>query len=109
MLRALGAEPVVADGLDRAAVMQAVMRAEPEVVINQMSGLADVTSFKMLDEELAPTNRLRIEGTDHLLEAARAAGSRRAIVQSYGLWSYPGVEGRLATEEDTPIRIRRRP
>jgi nucleoside-diphosphate-sugar epimerase len=101
-LHELGAEPVVADGLDRAAVTRAVREAEPEVVVHQMTGLSSVTSFENLDGELAATNRLRTEGTDILLEAARAAGARRAIVQSYGLWSFPEAEGRLATEEDTP-------
>jgi nucleoside-diphosphate-sugar epimerase len=101
-LQELGAEPVVADGLDRAAVTRAVREAKPEVVIHQMTGLSSVTSFENLDRQLAATNRLRTEGTDILLEAARAAGARRAIVQSYGLWSFPEAEGRAATEEDTP-------
>ena len=74
-LRVAGAEPVVADGLDRTAVMHAVMRAEPEVVIHQMAALTGVTSFRKFDDEFALTNRLRTEGTDHLLEAARAAGA----------------------------------
>ena len=71
-LRAAGAEPVVADGLDRDAVAAAVKRTAPDVVLHQMTGLADVTSFKDFDEVLAATNQLRIEGTDILLEAARA-------------------------------------
>ncbi|MBA2475456.1 MAG: NAD-dependent epimerase/dehydratase family protein, partial [Actinobacteria bacterium] len=94
-----GAEPVVADGLDRDAVVEAVTRAEPEVVIHQMTALATVKSFKRFDEELAATNRLRIEASDHLLEAARAAGVRRVLAQSYGLWRYAGG-GALKTEED---------
>jgi nucleoside-diphosphate-sugar epimerase len=68
-LRALGAEPVVADGLDAAAVKRAVMRAEPEVVIHEMTALTGVTNFKNFDREFADTNRLRTAGTDHLLEA----------------------------------------
>jgi nucleoside-diphosphate-sugar epimerase len=87
-LRAAGAEPVVADGLDRAAVMQAVMRAKPEVVIHQMTDLTGVNSFRRFDDEFALTNRLRTEGTDHLLAAALAAGARRVIAQSYGNWNY---------------------
>jgi 2-alkyl-3-oxoalkanoate reductase len=55
-LRQVGAEPVVADGLDRAAVMQAVLRAEPEVVIHEMTGLTGVKSFKKFDDEFALTN-----------------------------------------------------
>jgi 2-alkyl-3-oxoalkanoate reductase len=52
-LRAAGAEPVVADGLDRAAVMRAVKRAEPEVVIHQMTALTGVTSFRTFDDEFS--------------------------------------------------------
>src|SRR5438034_4875613 len=61
-LRAAGAEPVVADGLDRPAVMKAVVRAEPEVVIHQMTGLTDVKSFKKFDAEFAQTNQLPTVG-----------------------------------------------
>ena len=99
-LRALGAEPAVADGLDRDAVMQAVLRAEPEVVIHQMTALAEIKSMKRFDDEFALTNRLRTEGTDHLLEAARAAGVRRLIVQSYGNWNYERTGTGLKSEED---------
>jgi nucleoside-diphosphate-sugar epimerase len=87
-LRAAGAETAVADGLDAAAVMQAVMRAEPELVIHQMTGLTGVSSLKRFDHEFALTNRLRTEGAEHLLAAARAAGARRLIAQSYGNWNY---------------------
>ena len=99
-LRALGAEPAVADGLDRAAVMDAVTRAEPEVVIHQMTALAEIKSMKRFDEEFALTNRLRTEGTDHLVEAARAAGVRRLIVQSYGNWNYERTGTGPKSEED---------
>jgi 2-alkyl-3-oxoalkanoate reductase len=99
-LRALGAEPVVADGLDRGAVMQAVMRAEPEVVIHQMTALANVKSLKKFDDDFALTNRLRTEGIDHLVEAARAAGARRFIAQSYGNWNYEPTGSGLKSEDD---------
>jgi nucleoside-diphosphate-sugar epimerase len=99
-LRALGAEPAVADGLDRDAVMQAVLRAEPEVVIHQMTALAEIKSMKRFDDEFALTNRLRTEGTDHLVEAARAAGARRLIVQSYGNWNYERTGTGPKSEED---------
>jgi 2-alkyl-3-oxoalkanoate reductase len=99
-LRAAGADPVVADGLDRTAVVHAVMRAEPEVVIHQMTALSGVTSFRKFDDEFALTNRLRTEGTDHLLEAARAAGVRRIIAQSYGNWNYERTGSGLKTEAD---------
>lgn len=101
MLFDLGAEPIVADGLDRAAVRKAVTNTEPEVVVHQMTSLAGVSSFKRLDEALAGTNRLRTAGTDYLLEAAKAAGVRRVIAQTYGVGSY--ADGApVRTEADQP-------
>ena len=99
-LRALGAQVAVADALDRGAVMQAVMRAHPDVVIHQLTGLAGVSSFRNFDQEFALTNRLRTVGTDHLLEGARAAGARRFIAQSFGGWNYERAGSDPKTEED---------
>jgi nucleoside-diphosphate-sugar epimerase len=99
-LNELGAEAVVADALDRTAVMKAVMRAEPEVVIHQLTGLTGAKSFKNFDKEFALTNRLRTEGTDYLLAAARAAGVRRFVAQSYGNWNYARTGKGLKTEDD---------
>jgi len=99
-LRAAGAEPVVADALDRSAVMQALKQAEPEVVIHQLTALTGVKNYKQFDDEFALTNRLRTEGTDYLLEAARAVGARRFIAQSYGNWNYARTGAGLKTEED---------
>jgi nucleoside-diphosphate-sugar epimerase len=73
-LRLFGAEPVVVDALDRAAVVDAVVSASPDVVIHQLTALSNFRSLKKLDEELALTNRLRTEGTQFLLEAAQATG-----------------------------------
>src|SRR5215217_8592143 len=72
MLYELGARPIVADGLDREAIAAAIMRVEPEVVVHEMTGLGDATSLRRFDKVFALTNRLRTEGTEHLLEAARA-------------------------------------
>src|SRR3954451_7797210 len=66
LVRDLGAEPVVADGLDRDAVMTAVSRAEPDVVIHEMTGLAGASSFRKFDKEFVLTNRLRTEIMDYL-------------------------------------------
>jgi nucleoside-diphosphate-sugar epimerase len=99
-LRALGAEPVVADGLDRAAVTEAVQRAEPEAVIHQMTALTNLKSFKRFDEEFEVTNRLRTVGTDYLLEAARQAGVRTFVAQSFGGWNYERTGGAVKTEDD---------
>jgi nucleoside-diphosphate-sugar epimerase len=99
-LRDLGAEPVAADLLERAAVLQAVSQAKPEVIIHQATSLAGVKSLRNFDREFALTNRLRTEGTDHLLEAARAVGARRLIAQSYGNWNYERTGDRLKSEDD---------
>jgi nucleoside-diphosphate-sugar epimerase len=99
-LREMGAEPVVADGLDRKAVTGAVVRAEPEVVIHQMTALGSVKSFKHFDREFAVTNRLRTTGLDYLLEAARVVRARRLITQSFGGWNYERTGGLVKTEED---------
>jgi nucleoside-diphosphate-sugar epimerase len=109
-LSELGAEPILADGLDRAAVLRAVARARPEVVIHQMTSLAGIKSLKKFDDELVLTNRLRTEGTDYLLEAARAVGARRLIAQSYGLWGATsgggGTKG-AGLDSDVPATMRR--
>jgi 2-alkyl-3-oxoalkanoate reductase len=99
-LAAAGTEPVVADGLDRAAVVRAVTKTAPEVIIHQMTGLARMKSLKEFDAEFGATNRLRTEGTDNLLAAARAAGVRRIVAQSYGNWNYERTGTTLKTEED---------
>ncbi|GIF78349.1 NAD-dependent epimerase/dehydratase family protein [Asanoa siamensis] len=85
-LRALGATPVVVDALDPDAVADAVARAEPEVVVHQLTGLSDPASLRRPARAMESTNRLRVEGTDHLLAAARAVGVRRFVAQSNALW-----------------------
>ena len=99
-LRAAGAEPVVADALDRDAIVRAIQEAAPEVIIHELTALSGVKNFKKFDEEFALTNRLRTEGTDNLLAGARAAGTRRFIAQSFGNWNYARTGTGLKTEED---------
>jgi nucleoside-diphosphate-sugar epimerase len=99
-LREMGAEAVVADGLDRKAVIDAVRGAEPEIVIHQMTALGGAENIKHFDREFAVTNRLRTTGLDYLLEAARMVGARRLITQSYGGWPQGSTGGPAHTEED---------
>ncbi|MGA9371527.1 MAG: NAD(P)-dependent oxidoreductase [Solirubrobacterales bacterium] len=99
-VREMGAEPAVADGLDAAAVRQAVERAEPEAIIHQMTALTGVKSFRNFDKEFAGANELRTKGTDNLLEAARAVGTKRFIAQSYGNWNYERTGSEPKSEED---------
>jgi 2-alkyl-3-oxoalkanoate reductase len=99
-LRALGAEPVVMDGLDRDAVVAAVAAAEPDVVVHQMTALSGAFDFRRFDRTFATTNRLRTEGTDNLLEAARAAGVERFVAQSYAGLPHARVGGPVKSEDD---------
>jgi nucleoside-diphosphate-sugar epimerase len=99
-LRELGAEPVVLDGLDAMAVGEAVARAEPEAVVHQMTSLAAGFDLRHFDRMFAVTNRLRTQGTDHLLAAAAAAGARRFIAQSYTGWPNIREGGPVKTEDD---------
>lgn len=97
-----GAQPVLVDGLDPAAVGEAVACAEPDVVIHQMTALAGATSLRRFDRDFAMTNRLRTVGTDNLIAAARAAGVRRVIAQSFTGW--PNArDGRPVHTEDDPL------
>jgi nucleoside-diphosphate-sugar epimerase len=99
-LEALGAKVAVADALDRDALTEAICRAEPEVIIHQLTALTGVANFKKLDEDFALTNRLRTEVTDTLLAAARRAGARRFIAQSFCGWPFAREGGPVKTEED---------
>jgi nucleoside-diphosphate-sugar epimerase len=85
-LRALGAEPVILDALDPDSVADVVAKAEPEVVVHQLTALGGPPSFREVKRGLAATNRLRVEGTDHLLAAAQAVGVRRFVAQSNAIW-----------------------
>lgn len=98
-LRALGAEAMVVDGLDASAVAEAVARAEPEVVIHQMTALTGAGNLRRFDDEFAVTNELRTRGTDHLLAAAEASGARRFSAQSFTGWASTREGGQVKTEE----------
>jgi nucleoside-diphosphate-sugar epimerase len=99
-LRALGAEPVVVDPLDAAALRDAVVAAEPDVVVHQLTALAGMGMARNFDKAFAMTNRLRTEGTDNLIAAAHAAGARRLVWQSYAGWPYARDGATLKTEDD---------
>ena len=101
-LSELGAEPAVLDPLDASAVRDAVVRAQPDVVVHQLTALTGIGMSRNFDKTFAQTNRLRTEGTDHLIAAARAAGARRLVWQSYAGWNYARTGGTVKTE-DNPL------
>jgi nucleoside-diphosphate-sugar epimerase len=100
-LRALGAEPVILDALDPDSVADVVEKAEPEVIVHQLSALSGPMKMRNVKRMVAATNRLRTEGTDHLLAAGRAVGVRTFVAQSnYALLERTG--GPVA-DESAPI------
>ncbi len=99
-VRALGAEAIALDLLDARAVREAVLAAEPEAIVHQATALANVRFSRSLDRAFALTNRLRTEGTDALLAAAREAGVRRFVAQSFASYRYAREAGPVKTEDD---------
>lgn len=103
MLYELGAVPVVADALDPEQVTEAVATGTPEVIVHQLTALTGVERYTERDGE--PTNRLRTEGTDHLLSAGRAVGVRRFVAQGIaGFGAAPGGSSfplRVVAERET--------
>jgi nucleoside-diphosphate-sugar epimerase len=99
-LEAMGAKVALADPLDKEELAAAIARAEPEVIIHQLTALARARSFKRFDEEFALTNRFRTEVTDTMLTAARMVGARRLIAQSFCGWPFARDGGPVKTEAD---------
>jgi len=99
-VRRMGAEPIIADGLDEAAVRHSVVSTRPDVVIDEMTDLAAVTDLRHFDRAFANTNRLRTRGTDLLLAAAREAGVQRFIAQSFCGWVFARSGDSVKSETD---------
>jgi nucleoside-diphosphate-sugar epimerase len=99
-VRALGAEPTVVDALDRDGVLAAVAEAKPDVVVHELTALSGPPNLRNVDAYFAMTNRLRTEGLDNLLAAARAAEARRFVAQSFTGWPNERSGGPVKTEED---------
>jgi nucleoside-diphosphate-sugar epimerase len=104
LLGQLGAAGVVMDGLDAASVGEAVAAAQPDTIVHQMTAIspahAGQPDIKHIDRWFATTNRLRTEGTDHLLAAAEAAGVAHFAAQSYASWNGIRTGSWVKTEED---------
>jgi nucleoside-diphosphate-sugar epimerase len=95
-----GAEPVALDLLDPGAVRRAVIDAAPDAIAHEATALADVRFGRRLDRTFARTNRLRTEGTDALLAAAREGGVRRFVAQSFASLRYAREGGQAKAEDD---------
>jgi 2-alkyl-3-oxoalkanoate reductase len=99
-IRALGAEPVALDLLDRASVRRAVLEAEPDAIVHQATALAELSFSRNFDRTFAETNRLRTEGTDVLLAAGGEAGVDRFVAQSFASYRTAREGGWVKTEDD---------
>jgi nucleoside-diphosphate-sugar epimerase len=77
-----------------------VLETEPEAIIHEATALADLRDFKHFDRSFHQTNRLRTEGTDALLAAAREAGVGKFVAQSNANHRYAREGGPVKSEED---------
>ena len=111
LLKQLGADGVVMDGLDAGSVGEAMAAARPDAIVHEMTALsfanAGKPDFKHPERFGAISNRLRTEGTDHLLAAAEATGVSHVVAQSFAMWT-ANREGGLVTEEE-PLRLQELP
>jgi len=99
-LRARGVQAEILDALDRQATVRAVVAARPDAIVHQLTVIPPNLNLRRFDREFALTNRLRTEGTDNLLAAARAAGVRRIVAQSFAGWTYERAGGCVKSEDD---------
>ena len=100
LLHVLGAKPVMLDLLDTRAVRKAVLENEPEAIVHEATALANAKWGRSFDKAFARTNELRTKGTDALLAAAREAGVRRFVAQSFASYRYAREGGPVKTEDD---------
>lgn len=100
LVRDLGGRPVVADALDPESVAQAVAAAEPEAIVHQLTAIPHALDMRHFARDFAQTNRVRTEGTDHLLAAGRAVGARRFVAQSYAPAIFARAGGPVKAEDD---------
>jgi nucleoside-diphosphate-sugar epimerase len=92
-----------ADALDRAAVMDAVLEAQPDAIVQEVSRLPGFVNPRRMTAQMAATNRLRTEGTANLLAAADAVGVSRFVAQSIAFGYAP--QGPRVVDEDAPLNL----
>ncbi len=99
-IRRGGGEAAVADAFNRAAIVQAVVVAKPDVIVHEMTSLGGANDLRRFDRSFSVTNRLRTEGLQNLLAAAKQAGTPRIVAQSFCGWPYARIGGPVKSEED---------
>jgi 2-alkyl-3-oxoalkanoate reductase len=99
-VQSLGAQPVIADALDRTSIAECVQRFQPDAITHQLTALPASTDLRRFAKVFEQTNRLRTVGLDNLLAAARAIGVRRFVAQSFCGWPNDRTGGPVKTEND---------
>ncbi len=102
-IRAAGATPVRCDVFSPDEVDKALRQAAPEVVVHLLTALPPRIDYRAKEDPLAPTNRVRTEGTRNLIAAARAAGARRILAESVAFFYVP--EGDWVKDEEAPLNL----
>jgi nucleoside-diphosphate-sugar epimerase len=105
-LVAEGIEAAIADVFDPEAVKAVIGRAQPEVVIEQLTALPKTYTRESLGAAAAFNNRIRLEGGANVLAAAQTVGVRRYLRQSIAFWAVPG---RGLADEETPLAFNASP
>ncbi|MHC5778191.1 NAD-dependent epimerase/dehydratase family protein [Nostoc sp.] len=95
-----GVEPAIADVFDADAVKAAITRAQPEVVIEQLTSLPKTYTGESMSAAAPLNTRIRREGGANVLAAAQVAGVRRYLRQSIAFWAVPGAG---LADEETPL------
>ena len=91
---------MVGNALDPDSLAHAVAAAEPETIVHQLTAIPHALDLRHFARDFAQTNRLRTEGTDHLLAAGRVVGARRFVAQSYAPIIFARVGGPVKPEDD---------
>lgn len=99
-IRQAGGEAAIADAFNRAAVVAAVTSAKPDVIVHEMTSLGVANDLRRFDRSFAVTNRLRTEGLNNLLAAAKQAMTPRIVAQSFCGWPYSHEGGPVKSEDD---------
>lgn len=99
-IRRAGGEAAVAEAFDKPAILDAVMSAKPDVIVHEMTSISGANDLRRFDRAFAVTNRLRTEGLDHLMAAAKQAGTSRMVAQSFGGWPYARTGSPVKSEGD---------
>src|SRR5215216_4426836 len=103
LLRTLGAELLVADVMDRQALLKALEGLKADAVLHEMTALKKIPTRH---RNMAATDALRIQGTANLLAAARLMGARRFVTQSFFMGYGYGDWGDKVLTEDDPFALR---